>query len=77
MRYFWQAISAAYVGVGAPPLQAPPAHTPVPWARTLQLALPSLDEHDLELVDIAREEGAFYRDPIYERAAARRLGLVS
>jgi hypothetical protein len=75
IRYFWQAISAAYVGVGAPPVQAAPESDPPPWAPTLQRALPSLDEHDLKLVDIAREEGAFYRDPIYQSAAARRMRL--
>jgi hypothetical protein len=41
-------------------------------ARTLE----SVDAHDLKLVDIAREEEAHYGQPVYRRAAARRIRLV-
>jgi hypothetical protein len=75
LRYFWQAIAAAYVSVAAPLLEQPPAGEPPAWGPTLERALYSLDEHDLKLVDIAQQESAFYGDPVYQRAAARRLGL--
>ena len=39
-------------------------------------AVASLDEHDLKLVEIAREEEQCYRDEIYRRAAAQRVRLA-
>ena len=36
----------------------------------------SLDEHKIKLVDVAHEQDAFYADPVYRRAAARRLKLI-
>ena len=67
---------AAYVSVHAPALVEPAALTVPPWAESARRARASLDEHDLKLVDIAREEEQFYKDPIYRRAAARRMRLL-
>jgi hypothetical protein len=76
VRYFWQALAAAYVSIGAPPLTDPgPAEVPA-WEATIEQALGSLDDHDLKFVDIAREEEAFYGDPIYRLAAAHRMRLA-
>ena len=76
LRHFWQALVAAYVSVHAPALVEPAALTVPPWAESARRARASLDEHDLKLVDIAREEEQFYKDPIYRRAAARRMRLL-
>jgi Questin oxidase-like len=75
-RYFWQALAAAYISVGAPRLLEPPASPTPAWEPTLRQASTSLDAHDLKLVDIAHEEESFYKDGIYRRAAARRLNLL-
>jgi hypothetical protein len=76
IRHFWQAIAAAYVSTGAPLLEEPRPGALPPWAPTLERARGSLDAHDIKLVDIAHEEGAHYRDPIYQLAAARRVRLI-
>ena len=76
LRYFWQAVLAAYVSVGAPRVVDPPASDVPDWNESLGRARASLDEHKIKLVDVAHEQGAFYADPLYRRAAARRLGLL-
>jgi hypothetical protein len=77
LRYFWQAILAAYVSTGAPSVVDPPAGNVPAWNESLERARASVDEHDIKLVDVAHEEGAFYADPIlYRRAAARRMKLI-
>jgi questin oxidase-like protein len=76
LRFFWQALVAAYVSVGAPALAEPASITVPPWSESAERARASLEEHDLKLVDIAREEERFYADPIYQRAAARRTRLL-
>jgi hypothetical protein len=76
LRLFWQALAGAYVSVGARALVEPAAGAVPPWADSARHARATLDEHDLKLVDIAREEEAFYRDSTYRRAAARRMHLI-
>jgi hypothetical protein len=76
LRYFWQAVLAAYVSAGAPRVVDPPAGDVPAWNESLGLARSSLDEHHIKLVEVAHEQGAFYADPLYRRAAARRLGLL-
>jgi hypothetical protein len=76
LRYFWQAVLAAYVSVGAPRVVDPPAGDVPAWGESLGRARASIDEHHIKLVDVAHEQGAFYADPLYRRAAARRLGLI-
>lgn len=80
VRYLWQALVAAYLTVGAPALApaaspADPGHVP-DWSQIVAKAVASTDPHDLKLVDVAREEGAFYREPGYRQAAALRLRLI-
>jgi hypothetical protein len=76
LRYFWQALLAAYVSIGAPSVVEPAASSVPAWNDSVERARASLDEHDIKLVDVAREQGAFYADPLYRRAAARRMGLL-
>jgi hypothetical protein len=76
LRYFWQAVLAAYVSVGAPRVVDPRASDLPTWNESLGRARASLDEHKIKLVDVAHEQGAFYADPLYRRAAARRLKLI-
>lgn len=80
VRYLWQALVAAYLTVGAPELgEAPPSggdRRAPDWAQIVAKAVSSTDAHDLKLVDVAREEGAFYQEPAYRRAAALRLRLI-
>jgi hypothetical protein len=54
----------------------PPASDVPAWNESLGLARASLDEHHIKLVDVAHEQGAFYADPLYRRAAARRLRSI-
>jgi hypothetical protein len=76
LRYFWQALVAAYISIGAPRVVDPSSSAAPAWADSLARARASIDEHDIKLVDVAHEQGAFYSDPLYRRAAARRLGLI-
>jgi hypothetical protein len=73
VRHLWQALVAAYITIGAPKLDVPAASAPPPWDALARKATGSTDAHDLKLVDVAREQHTFYRDPIFQRAAARRL----
>jgi hypothetical protein len=75
VRYLWQALAAAYISVGAPRLIEPAAQVAPDFSASIPRALASLDDHDLKLVEVAREEEAFYRDPIYRQAAALRVRL--
>ena len=74
VRYLWQAVVAAYVTMGAPAVR-PPSGAGARWDASLAKARASNDEHDLKLVEIARDEALHYHDPLYERAASRRLAL--
>jgi hypothetical protein len=76
LRYFWQALAAAYVSIGAPRVVEPPSGDVPPWSESIQRMMATLDDHDVKLVDVAREEAAFYGNAIYQRAAARRMGLI-
>lgn len=77
LRYFWQAVLAAYVSTGAPSLVDPPSGNVPAWNESLERARASVDEHDIKLVDVAHQEGAFYGEPLlYRRAAARRMKLI-
>ena len=76
VRYHFQAIAAAFVSIGAPRLAAPPSTEAPPWRDIVARTLDSVDAHDLKLVDVARQEEAHYQQPLYRRAAARRMRLV-
>jgi hypothetical protein len=76
-RYLWQALVAAYVSVGAPAvaLGSRPARLPS-WDEIAAKAIETLDEHDVKLADIAREDERHFDDAIFRWAGARRVGLA-
>lgn len=82
LRHFWFCVAALLPEMGYPAL--PDAATldawrklPVPdWSEIKAAAAQSYDEHDLSLVFSASEEMKVYGDPLYQLAAARRVGLV-
>jgi hypothetical protein len=76
VRYLWQALVAVYVSLGAPRLVEPDTNEAPPWSTTVASAVASLDDHDLKLVEVARDEERFYREPLYRRAAARRMRSI-
>lgn len=82
LRHFWQCVAALMGEMGFPVLPAPETlerwrHLPVPdWETIAAAARLSYDEHDLSLVFTATQEHAVYGDPLYQLAAARRVGLV-
>ncbi len=50
---------------------------PVPsWEEIEAAAAASYDEHDISLVFSASQEMKVYGDPLYQVAAARRVGLI-
>jgi len=81
-RYQFQALCAAYISIGTPPLlseaerarltrQALPS-----WTEISAAAIRSSDEHVIKLVYSAREEDAVYHNPLYRHAAARKAGVI-
>jgi hypothetical protein len=77
VRYLWQALLAAYLALGTPVLEELAPSAPLPdWTTIVKKVLGSTDAHDIKLVDVAREEAAFYREPAYRYAAALRVGLI-
>ncbi|MDM9627876.1 questin oxidase family protein [Rhizobium sp. S152] len=83
LRSFWQCI-AALMGEMQFPLMPDPQDVekwralPVPdWETIKAAAAASYDEHDISLVFSANEEMKIYGDPLYQLAAARRVGLVA
>jgi hypothetical protein len=83
MRAFWQCIAALMGEMQFPTLPAPATvetwrALPVPdWEAIKAAAAQSYDEHDISLVFSASEEMKVYGDPLYQLAAARRVGLVA
>ena len=82
LRHFWQGVAALMGSMGFPSL--PSAETldawrrlPVPsWDEINAAAAQSYDEHDLSITFSCQEEMKLYGDPLYQLAAARRMGLV-
>lgn len=81
--HFWQCI-AALVGEMKFPALPDPAELarwrtlPVPdWPQIKAAAALSYDEHDISLAFSASEEMKMYHDPLYQLAAARRVGLIA
>jgi hypothetical protein len=78
LRYHFQAIAAAYLTIGTPPLdgQVDVAQAPA-WSDLVATALTSDDEHVVKLTYSAREEArAHGDDATYRWCAAREAGLV-
>ena len=74
-RWLWQAIVAAYT-VGTPAIDVVSAPNVPAWDTIIAKARDSLNEHDIKLVDVARDEEAVYGGPWYIHAAARRMRLL-
>ncbi len=70
----WSAFCAAYVVIGAPPLQlsqTDPADED--WPALFALAIASDDDHDIKLAHTCFEENRVSPSPLYHAAAMRRL----
>ncbi len=82
LRHLFRALAAVYPKMGMPVPPSPAEldalrHAPCPdWADIAATAIASDDEHDHSLVFSAREEEAFWGDPLYRRVAARRMGML-
>lgn len=82
LRHFWQCIASLLGEMRFPAL--PDAETlerwrqlPVPsWDEIKAAAAKSYDEHDISIAFSASEEMKVYGDPLYQLAAARRVGLI-
>jgi len=72
----WSAFCAAYVVIGAPPLQSPQTD-PVKqdWPALFALATASDDDHDIKLAHTCFEENRVSPSPLYHAAALRRLSV--
>ena len=81
-RYQFQALCAAYISIGTPPLLTDAERARLarqalpPWPEIGAAAIRSSDEHVIKLVYSAREEDAAYSDPLYRYAAAKKAGLI-
>lgn len=75
-RWLWQALVAAYITIGAPRVEPAPRDDVPAWETIVTKARASLNEHDIKLVDVAREEEAAYGGAWYRHAAARRMRLL-
>jgi hypothetical protein len=79
--WWFQALAAAYVTIGAPRLDEPDAPLgpwladPAPWDAVTRAATQSSDEHVVKLVYSARELEARSPDPLLLAAAARQAGI--
>ncbi|HEY0124259.1 MAG TPA: questin oxidase family protein [Rhizobium sp.] len=82
VRYFWAGIAALMNEMQFP---VPPSAEalerwrtlPCPdWPDIFAAACQSFDEHDLSLTFSCAQEEETYHEPLYRRAAARRLGMI-
>jgi hypothetical protein len=72
LRYLWQALAAAYLSIGKPPVpEAPIADAPVPpaWPTLLERVRDLADEHAIKLVYSCWVEDQAYADPLYRTVA--------
>jgi len=78
MRYYWQAVCAAYVSIGAPSfpkssdvlMNAEQLYT---WPEIFSHAADSLDDHLIKLIYTCHEEALFYQDTLYQKVASKRV----
>jgi hypothetical protein len=82
VRAFWAGAVGLMNEMGFPELPPPEAlerwrALPCPdWPEIFAAACQSFDEHDLSVTFSCSQEEQIYGDPLYRRAAARRLGLI-
>ena len=77
LRYHWQALTAAFIGIGSPRAKEKLAENTAEWSAIASRAIASDDDHDAKLVFACREEQALRGDEMYRFAAALRVKLVS
>jgi hypothetical protein len=72
LRFHWQALTAAFVGIGAPRADSPVGDATTPWSLAVERAIASDDDHDAKLVFACLEEHALRGDDGYRLAATLR-----
>lgn len=77
LRYHWQALAAAFIGIGAPRTRELPVGAAPNWSAIQARAVASADDHDAKLVFACREEQALHDADAYRYASALRMKLVS
>jgi hypothetical protein len=82
VRCHWQALVAAYIGIGTPEVGSAPAaasrrerSAPPAWPAIAERAIASEDEHTIKLVDSCRQEQLARGGDLYAAVAAGRAGL--
>ena len=75
LRYHWQALAAAYIGIGTPKIDATAHDAPPPWDEILARAIASEDEHTVKLVETCRQEQLARGGDLYAIVAARKAGV--
>lgn len=81
LRYGWQALAAAYLTIGAPPLlddedRAEMDATAPAWDRIVAAALGSSDEHVIKFAYSCREQDAVFPRATYRAVAARKARVA-
>lgn len=76
LRHHWQALVAAFIGIGAPRAKELAAGSAPAWETIATPATASNDDHVAKLVFACHEEQAFRSGELYRFAAALRVGLV-
>lgn len=77
LRYFWQAIGAAYVDAKMPTIKNEFGSVPkISFQEIFQKAIKTNDDHSIKLVFSCYEEFKEYKNPEYLLAAAKRVQLI-
>ncbi len=77
LRYHWQALTAAFIGIGSPRAKEKFADNAPDWNAIATRAVASDDDHDAKLVFACHEEQAHRGGDSYRFAAALRVKLTS
>ncbi len=75
LRYYGQAVIAAYVSAGQPRLAVPEVGSLPSWEAIQQAALTSMDDHVIKLAYSCWREDLHYGQALYRFCAARKVGL--
>lgn len=76
LRYHWQALAAAFIGIGSPRAKEVDLSAIPDWNAIAARAIASNDDHDAKLVFACREEQALRGGELYRYASARRVKLL-